>query len=63
MDDIDLASYADDNTIYCNYDCVDDASLTEYAKKFFEWFFDNKMKKNTDKSHLILSKMSVLNSG
>lgn len=63
-DDIDLASYVDDNTIYCIYDCVDDgmASLVESANKCFGWFFDNKMKRSTDKFHLIRSNTNVLKS-
>lgn len=52
------ASYADDNTIYCSNDCVNDvvASLPKSAKKLFQWFSVNQMKGSTDKCHLTLSK-------
>ena len=42
VDDIELANYADDNTIYCCNDRVNDVivSLTESVKKFFQWFSD-----------------------
>lgn len=31
-------------------------SLQDFAKKVFQWFPDNQMKRNTDKCHLLLSK-------
>ena len=51
------ASYADDNTIYCSNDCVNDvaASLPKSAKKLFSGSV-NQMKGSTDKCHLTLSK-------
>ena len=47
-----VASYADDNTIY---DTGDIFSLQEFSKKLFKWFADNQMKTNEDKCYLIVS--------
>ena len=54
---IDIASYADDNTPYCTYDNFDDvlACLEKTASDLFEWFSNNGMKANADKCHLLLS--------
>ena len=58
VDDIDIASYSDDNTIYKEHENIDDliTSLQNAAAKFFKWFSDNQMRENTDKCHLLLSK-------
>ena len=58
VDDIDIANYADDNTIYKEHENIDDliTSLQDSATKLFKWFDDNQMKGNTDKCHLLLSK-------
>ena len=58
VDDIDIANYADDNTIYKEHENIDDliTSLQNAAAKLFKWFSDNQMKGNTDKCHLLLSK-------
>ena len=58
VDDIYIANYADDNTIYKKHENTDDliTSLQEAAAKFFKWFSDSQMKGNTDKCHLLLSK-------
>ena len=55
--DIDIASYADNNTPYCAYDNFDDvlAYLEKTALDLFEWFSNNGMKANVDKCHLLLS--------
>ena len=55
--DIDIGSYADDNTPYCAYDNFDDvlACLEKTASDLFEWFSNNGMKANADKCHLLLS--------
>ena len=55
--DIDIASYADDNTPHCAYDNFDDvlACLEKTASDLFEWFSNNGMKANADKCHLLLS--------
>ena len=57
-DDIDIANYAGDNTIYKEHENIDDliTSLQDAAAKLFKWFSDNQMKGNTDKCHLLLSK-------
>ena len=58
VDDIDIANYADDNTIYKEHENIDDliTSLQDAAAKLFKWFSDNQMKGNTDKCHLLLRK-------
>ena len=50
--DVNFASYADDNTIYQSGRNID---LQLSAEKLFRWFFDNQMKGNTDKCHLIMN--------
>ena len=49
--DINIASYAGDNTPYCAYDNSDDvlACLEKTALYLFEWFSNNGMKANADK--------------
>ena len=58
IDNIDFANYADDSTAYWGDDSITDVvlSLQSSAKKVFHWFFDNQMKGNTSKCHLLLSK-------
>ena len=58
VDDVDIANYADDNTIYKEHEKIDDliTSLQDAAAKLFKWFSDNQMKENTDKCYLLLSK-------
>ena len=48
INDIDLVSYADDDTVYFSNNCVDDvmASMKESVKNFF----NNQMEKNFNKS-------------
>ena len=57
MQNVDFASYADDNTIYDAGDSIDEVvfSLQESSKKLFKWFTDNQMKTNENKCHLIVS--------
>ena len=57
VQNVDFASYADDNTIYDAGDNIDEVifSLQESSKKLFKWFADNQMKANEDKCHLIVS--------
>ena len=54
---VDFASYADDNRIYDAGDNIDEVifSLQESSKKLFKWFADNRMKANEDKCLLIVS--------
>ena len=57
INNIDFASYANDNTIYTTGENIDEVifSLQESSKKFFKWFIDNQMKTNEDKCHFIVS--------
>ena len=57
VQNVDFASYADDNTIYDAGDNIDEVifSLQESSKKLFKWFADNQMKANENKCHLIVS--------
>ena len=57
IEDTDIASYADDNTLYIIDDTVEGVikSLEEVSKKLFKWFDDNLMKSNADKCHLLVS--------
>ena len=57
VQNVDFASYADDNTIYDADENIDEImfSLQESSKKLFKWFADNQMKTNEDKCHLIVS--------
>ena len=57
VQNVDFASYADDNTIYGTGDKIDEVifSLQESFKKFFKRFADNQIKTNEDKCHLIVS--------
>ena len=57
LDDLDIASYADDTTLYTvkeNKESVINALETS-SQKLFKWFKNNFMKVNSDKSHLLLS--------
>ena len=58
VDDVDIANYADDHTIYKKHDNIDEIikPLQDAAVKLFKWFSDNQMRVNTDKCHLLLSK-------
>ena len=62
VDDIDIANYADDNTIYKEHENIDDliTSLQNAAVKLFKSFSDKQMRGNTDKCHLLLSKDDLL---
>ena len=55
--DVNIASYADDNTLYDSYGTIEEVilSLQSSSKKLFQWLSDNQMKGNTKKCHLILS--------
>ena len=56
--DIDFASYADDNTSYCIGKTPEEviSQLEKSSKSIFEWLENNGMKANPDKCHLLLSK-------
>ena len=57
VNDIDIASYADDNTPYMIADNVDDliTPLEQASNDLFEWSKNNLLKSNADKCHLLLS--------
>ena len=57
VEEVDIMSYADDNTLYVCSEIVDVTleKLEEVGKVLFEWFSNNFLKANTDKCHLILS--------
>ena len=50
VDDIDIANYADDKTIYKEHKNINNLvkSLQNAAEKLFKWFSDKKMRGNTD---------------
>ena len=54
--DLNIASYADDNTLYYSCDTIEKviSSLQSSSKKRFPWLSDN-MTGNTEKCHLIMS--------
>ena len=53
MENIDIASYADDNTPYTKGNSIEEIiqKLENAAKTLFQWFSDNQMKANPDKCH------------
>ena len=57
MNNIDIASYADYNTLYIVADNIDNLikSLEEAATALFQWFDNNLLKNNPDKCHLLIS--------
>ena len=57
ISDTDFSSYVGDNAIYDSGNSINDliSFLQEWAEKLFQWFSQNQMKGNTDKSHLIVS--------
>ena len=56
--DIDFASYADNNTPYCKGKTPEEviSQLEKSSKPVFEWFENIGMKANPDKCHLLFSK-------
>ena len=60
IDNIDSASYADDNTPYTFDESAEKVvdKLEIVAKILFKWFSDNQMKANPDKCHLLISSAS-----
>ena len=53
MENIDIASYADDNTSYATGNSIEEViqKLECAAKTLFRWFSDNQMKANPEKYH------------
>ena len=62
-DNIDFASYADDNTLYTIVNDVGDVTckLQNSSKILFQWFMDNQMKANLDKCHFTYSTNDTVN--
>ena len=54
--EIDFACFADDNTPFVSGDWLDNVlvSLENASLKLFDWFFNNQMKANSDKCHLLI---------
>ena len=53
MNEIDIASYSDGNTLNQAHDNVE--TFKKNAEKLFKWFKDNQMKDKADNYHLTLS--------
>ena len=55
MENIDIASYADDNTPYTTGNLIQEViqKLENAAKTLFQWFRDNQMKAKPDKCHFL----------
>ena len=55
MQNIDIASYADDNTPYTIGNSIDEViqKIKNAAQTCFQWFSDNQMKTNPDKCHFL----------
>ena len=59
LEDIDIASYADDTTPYASSQCLEEIIiiLEDISDQLFRWFTFNEMKANESKCHLLLSKI------
>ena len=57
IENIDIVSYADDNTPYTTGNSIEEViqKLENAAKTLFQWFSDNQMKANPDKCHFLCS--------
>ena len=60
MNDVDFASYADDNTPFFVGNDLDEVifNLQNASITLFQWFKDNQMKANPDKCHFLCSSNS-----
>ena len=56
VEETEICNYADDTTIYvCGHELEHFVSSLETdAQKLFKWFFENSMKFNPDKCHLLI---------
>ena len=63
VDDIETASYADDNPPYLSAKYIEEVikSLEEASKILSEWLLDNLMKSNANKCHLLISTSNKVN--
>ena len=57
LKDIDVASYADDNTPFIVENNIDNviASLEQVSDALFNWFKNNRLKDNVDKCQVLVS--------
>ena len=62
LEDIDIASYADDTTPYASAKSLKELIiiLEDISDKLFHWFICNEMKANESKCRLLLSKTMLL---
>ena len=62
LNDVDIASYADDNTPYVIADDVNGviASLEKALKTLFKCFENNLLKSNADKCHLLVNSSDAI---
>ena len=62
LEDIDIASYADDTTPYASAKGIKELIiiLEDISDKLFHWFICNEMKSNESKCRLLLSKTMLL---
>ena len=62
VEEIEICNYADDTTIYvCGQELEQIvSSLENDAQRISKWFFDNSMKLNPDKCHLLISGGKIL---
>ena len=52
IDNIDIATYADNNTSYSvGSQCNLEIKLQKASVKLFKWFYENRLKANQDKCH------------
>ena len=60
MENIDIASYADDNTLHTTGNSIEEViqKLENAAKTLFQWFRDNQMKADPDKCHFLCNSNS-----
>ena len=63
LNDVDIASYADDNTLYVIADDINGVitSLEKASKTLFEWFENNLLKGNAIKCNLLVSSSDTVN--
>ena len=61
MENIDIASYEDDNTPYTTGNSIEEViqNLENPAKMLFRWFSDNQMKANPDRCHFLCNPNSI----
>ena len=63
LNDVNIASYADDNTPYVIADDINGVikSLEKASITLFEWFENNLLKSNANKCHLLVSSTDAVN--